>query len=327
MRMAQITKSGVRTPTSPSARYRHVERSLAGPSPNTDRGGDHSAGDLRLLARFDRAELLVPAPCQNESMSADHPEQDLASMFRSVGSDRSDTWRLIRSIAEAFWGPILAEHRISESEVDRAEERLGVELPLALREGYRLLGAHPFVSAQDRLLSPADLTLHDSALVRFRVENQGCADWACSLGPADPRVYIRNPGGSWQPDAGSVSQFFVHVVLSEILFTAPFAAGGPADDDRIARLEGAAHQLPVAPFLSWAGPDLPPRRFFGRSGALIAEDARTWIWVAAQTKQDLDDTTRDLPGDWTSLDAPLAPRPSAGRSDRQIPSHSKPISR
>ena len=231
-------------------------------------------------------------------MTLDDSQLDFAAAFESTGSGRSDRWQLVQSIAEAFWGPILPEHQVDDSELDKAEARLGIRLPPALREGYQLLGAHPNVSAQDHLLPPAEFTLQNSDLVRFRGENQGCADWACRVGQDDPPMSVRIAGGSWQPDAGPVSEFFVHMVLSEILLTARFADNGPADDERIARLEGAASWLPVAPFVFWPGPDLPSRRFFGGPGVLVGEDARTWIWVAALTQDRLDSTRNDLRGEW-----------------------------
>lgn len=259
----------------------------------------HLIPDSPVIDQIAQSQSLEP--CHHVPMSKDHSPLDIGALFDGLGPQRSDCWRLVESMAEAFWGPIRSDHGVQDSQLDEAESRLGIALPPALREGYRLLGHHPNMSAQDSLLRPAELELHGPDLVRFRVENQACADWACSIGQEDPPVHIRSATGIWELDAGSVSQFFVHMVLSEILMTARFYDNGPADDDRIERLEVAFHQLPVAPFVFWPGPDLPPRRFFGGLGILIAEDAETWIWAAALTQDLLNQTRRELPGEWNLL--------------------------
>ena len=226
---------------------------------------------------------------------AEEPVLDVARHVAPPPADRGERWALIATLAEAFWGPLTPGHQTADGELDDAEGRLGVRLPTALREGYRLLGAHPNVSAQDVLLPPLQLAIEDR-LLRFRVENQGCADWACTTGEDDdPAVSMRTAGSAWRRDAGTVSAFFLHIVMSEILTTAPFGDNGPLDTIRREALASSLQPLSLEPFLFWPEPDEEPRRFFGGRGVLAADDAGTWVWVAALSAGQLDAVRKEVP--------------------------------
>ncbi|WP_223184536.1 SMI1/KNR4 family protein [Streptomyces sp. CBMA152] len=86
-------------------------------------------------------------------------------------------WRFIQGFA-AHWADAL-EHGDGWTEADlvAAEERLGVRLPVAMREAYLLFGRRrDLTSNHDELLAPDELYVDDAgeALV-FRHENQGAA--------------------------------------------------------------------------------------------------------------------------------------------------------
>ena len=114
---------------------------------------------------------------------------------RMVG--RPDAWQFIRRYV-ATWGDALgADDGCPGHELDEVERRLGLTLPLAVREGYRLLGRRPdLTNLQDELLAPQRLRVEDDHVLVYRVENQGCAVWGVDLtDPAgdDPPGWFTGP--------------------------------------------------------------------------------------------------------------------------------------
>jgi hypothetical protein len=78
------------------------------------------------------------------------------------------------------------DHRLGELETrsepgppHAREDRVGVQFPLALREGYELFGRRDGLArTQDQLLPPPRLRLDDDDQVLiFRVENQSVTSW------------------------------------------------------------------------------------------------------------------------------------------------------
>ena len=87
-------------------------------------------------------------------------------------------WALVRDFAAAWTEPLADGAGTRAEELERAEERLGLTLPTALREAYSLLGArHDLTGNQDPLLRPSALFVHDAfeGVLVLRSENQGCA--------------------------------------------------------------------------------------------------------------------------------------------------------
>ncbi len=97
-----------------------------------------------------------------------------------------------RQIAEELYGDDLPKSGIPSSVMSDEEVRLGIPLPPALREYYEILGTFQRLNtAQDQLLSPAELIIADNVLV-FLNENQGVFAWGvrvCDLAEADPLVW------------------------------------------------------------------------------------------------------------------------------------------
>ncbi|MFI9161784.1 SMI1/KNR4 family protein [Kitasatospora aureofaciens] len=125
-----------------------------------------------------------------------------AAMAGTLRGGRGDAWALVRGFA-AYWGePLTPEDGFTEADLDAAEQRLGLRLPVALREAYRLFGRRAdLTSSQDVLLTPDELHLLDGALV-YRAENQGCAHWGVlldDLAQEDPPTVAR-------PDLADKSQ-------------------------------------------------------------------------------------------------------------------------
>lgn len=217
------------------------------------------------------------------------PERDFVAVVEeTAGSGPAGCWVAVEILAGAFWGPAEASHGVPDLELTATEEDLGFRLPATLREGYRRFGRLPLLSTQDRLLEPQQLRPRGDDQLVFRVENQACAWWSCSVNEGDdPPVHLWRDDTRSQVDAGTVSQFFVHMALSEIVLGARHVTDWGLDD-RIEPPESLLRPLPVAPFAWWPGADVSPRRFFGGVGLVVAVDPTPWLWAAATSGQKLD---------------------------------------
>ena len=105
---------------------------------------------------------------------------------------------------------------VPEESLERAEERLGLRLPLALREYYLALGALAELNqAHNRLLGPGKWFVDAGKLV-FLVENQAVVYWgveATDQPQADPPVFQgvnRQPEPiEWHPEHERCSEFLL----------------------------------------------------------------------------------------------------------------------
>ncbi|MFI9365764.1 SMI1/KNR4 family protein [Kitasatospora sp. NPDC053057] len=127
---------------------------------------------------------------------------DMPAAMAETLRGREGAWALVRGFA-AHWGePLTPQDGFTDAELDAAEQRLGLRLPTALREAYRLFGRRAdLTSSQDVLLTPDELYVLDGALV-YRAENQGSAHWGVlldDLAQADPPTVAR-------PDLADKSQ-------------------------------------------------------------------------------------------------------------------------
>lgn len=121
----------------------------------------------------------------------------------------------MRDFAAGWSAPLRDRSGTRAEELEQAEETLGRRLPVALREGYSLLGAtrHDLTGNQDPLLSPSELFVHDEfgGVLVFRSENQGCAFWGVrlrDLDQDDPPVFVQSRDG-WIPFLERVSLAWV----------------------------------------------------------------------------------------------------------------------
>ncbi len=203
-------------------------------------------------------------------------------------------WTAVELLAHAFWGPVEPGHGIPDAELAAAEREIGRPLPMALREGYRQFGRLPLLSTQDQLIDPERLAIGATGDLSFRVENQGCAWWSCSVEDGDdPTVLLRRDDSDTHVDAGSVSQFFVHMVLSELVLGARYVADL---GEWAVPPETLLQPLSVASFAWWPGSDLAPRRFLGGDGLILAADPTPWLWLAATSEHKLTELNAALAG-------------------------------
>jgi hypothetical protein len=82
---------------------------------------------------------------------------------------------------------------VREQRLVRAEKRLGLALPAALRDYYLLAGAAAENREHNLLFAPEELIVEEGRLM-FMEENQAVVTWGLPLGPgkrADPTVWQR----------------------------------------------------------------------------------------------------------------------------------------
>ena len=193
-----------------------------------------------------------------------------------------------------------------------AEQRIGAELPAALREAYLLFGRRSDLTArQDRLVPPHELALDESgSTVVFRVENQHCAAWGVALsdlGRADPPVYVQDRDGGWEPFLDRVSVACVEMVLSEVVI-----GRGQSGDmcelpvELIAAVESGYEQMAVPEYRLWADRGVMVR-WFSAPGKLLRLDGRgprCWLLAAGQTLADLEAIRAAIPAPWARVQRP-----------------------
>ncbi|MFJ4186549.1 SMI1/KNR4 family protein [Kitasatospora sp. NPDC089509] len=138
----------------------------------------------------------------NDENDENETDFDLRAAMATALGDRAGAWALVRGFA-AYWGePLGPRDGFTDAELDAAEQRLGLRLPPALREAYRLFGRRAdLTSCQDVLLTPDELHVLDGALV-YRAENQGCAHWGVLLDD----LALDDPPTVGRPDLADKSQ-------------------------------------------------------------------------------------------------------------------------
>jgi hypothetical protein len=88
---------------------------------------------------------------------------DAGQALRGGVGDRRQAWEFIRRFAAEWTTPLVPGDGVSRDAWRAAEDRIGAELPAALREAYLLFGRRPDLTArQDRLVPAHQLSLDES---------------------------------------------------------------------------------------------------------------------------------------------------------------------
>ncbi|WBP90608.1 SMI1/KNR4 family protein [Kitasatospora cathayae] len=210
---------------------------------------------------------------------------DMPAAMAETLRGREGAWALVRGFA-AHWGePLTPDDGFTDAELDAAEQRLGLRLPVALREAYRLFGRRAdLTSCQDVLLTPDELYVLDGALV-YRVENQACARWGVlldDLAQEDPPTVERldladKSQERWEPWEERFSTAAAVMAMSEKLM----------EDDGLSLFFEPDEELPDGLV------ELPAlgrgcRWFAGPEGLVLLVAADDYAFARARTEQALD---------------------------------------
>ncbi|MER7844089.1 SMI1/KNR4 family protein [Kitasatospora sp. NPDC096077] len=230
----------------------------------------------------------------NDENDENDTDFDLRAAMATALADRAGAWALVRGFA-AYWGePLGPRDGFTDAELDAAEQRLGLRLPPALREAYRLFGRRAdLTSCQDVLLTPDELHVLDGALV-YRAENQGCAHWGVLLDDLaldDPPTVGRpdladKSQERWEPWEERFSTAAAVMAMSEKLL----------EDDELTDFLESEAELPVTfGELPRFGRDC---RWYEGPDVLVQAVGDAWIAVRARTPEALDALREAVPGDW-----------------------------
>ena len=122
-----------------------------------------------------------------------------AQKFAARLAERKDRWSLLTDFVAEWYSPLQEDDGYSVKELDAAEQRLGLNLPLALREWYRLMGRRKdIVAMQNSLAAPEELEImEENGVLVFYCENQQVVKWGIqesALALADPPVWLDDSG-------------------------------------------------------------------------------------------------------------------------------------
>ena len=197
------------------------------------------------------------------------------------------------AVFRAFGRPLDARCAMSEATLAKAEARLGVRIPRALREYYAVAGREERFNLVDQRLLPPSRWEVDSKRLVFMEENQVVCIWGVSLrrfGSSDPPVSEGFPdgeGASWVPLKRTSSAFLMAMLHRQ-------AVCGGLPHVRF------GEEIPAATFKArfrkrdWTSyGKLKGEEYFSRPGQVIAlsregfRDGRWTISIAAGTRDGL----------------------------------------
>jgi len=230
-----------------------------------------------------------------------------------------DRWARLKEFIACWHRPLTVGDGIPLAELNKAESRLVLRLPSALREWYLLAGKREELNTiQDRLLPPSELEIVDDHLI-FYIENQSVVLWGIPLGDLelpDPSVQldiesiIERPDDNgdyspfqhyWIQENKTLSEFMLEMVIHQTLFTGVFSGNAPIDSITMRRVEMAFPDLGLP---AWHWPAYPTR-FFGNDEILLVTDGDTWLWVTARSYTALTNVAEQLDVQWEYLYDPL----------------------
>lgn len=228
-----------------------------------------------------------------------------AQQFAARLAKREDRWSLLTEFVAEWHTPLQEGDGYSAAELDAAEQRLGLKLPLALREWYGLAGKREdIVATCNFLASPDELEIMDeNNLLVFYCENQQVVEWSvqeADLALADPPVWLDNSGlhsTRQEPvrENDTLSEFALQMVVLETLFKPEVFEGyGKITPLTLRGLE--QHFIHLG-FPDWHWPAYPTR-FYGGDGVLIQMFENEALQVTAQSQAAFERVQTVLEIDW-----------------------------
>jgi cell wall assembly regulator SMI1 len=230
---------------------------------------------------------------------------EVAEALSGLG-DRVAAWRFIRDFAVAWATPISDGDGVSDEELAAAEARLGVRLPVAVREAYRLFGRRTdLTSVNGELWRPDELDYdRDSSVLIFRAAHQRVAYFGVSV--ADPaledpptvmyQTLLDKTQEAWVPFIARFSLACVDMVLWERVEAGEHADGRDQLDGEPASLVQGLTRLP---FPRYPG-DLDTCRWYARDDILLRDDDGAWVAICARTREALEMFRTRHPGRWVN---------------------------
>lgn len=175
---------------------------------------------------------------------------------------KHERWRRLAGFVRKWHRkPLGREDGCPEEELERAEERLGRPLPLALREWFLLVGRRPDVTdRRARSITPAELK------EEFVVYVDRPLEWSVRQLRADDPPVVLSVDGARPVEVAPLSRFLLMMALREAAVSSPVRWWGEAlgAPDAVAALRAA---YPALPLPEWI--ETTRARFHGDTDTLL----------------------------------------------------------
>jgi uncharacterized protein (TIGR02996 family) len=150
-------------------------------------------------------------------------------MFAALPKRREERWRLFEEFLEIWYRPRTRDDGFSDTQLLQAERKLGLPLPVSLREWYQLAGkSRGYWQRHDHLTSPSELSVDRATdCLIFYGENQWCAAWGfriSDLSQEDPPVF-RLDSGAPELQSEALTTFALRSVAYEACISWPNSGG------------------------------------------------------------------------------------------------------
>lgn len=177
---------------------------------------------------------------------------DSESLDIIIPEQRHLRWSLLSQLMSEWHQSLLPQSGgYAPAELLACEQRLGLTLPVALKEWYTSFGLCADVwNQQDHFLPPQEITIEQRVLI-FYVENQAVTSWGIEISDLhhqDPTVVMRDENHRWRPLI-PVSLFAIQMFLYTLQFTARALQHAQAQPDCLQRITRLLPQLPLPPFI------------------------------------------------------------------------------
>ena len=233
-----------------------------------------------------------------------------AEDFAARLSTRQDRWSLLKDFIAEWHRPLEDGDGYSAAEIDAAEQRLGLKLPVALRECYGLAGKFLEAFSVDPYaftpLNELGFEEDDREILWLFAETQAIVSWGIrqqDLTQDDPPVYSDNSYASAELllSNETFSEFALQAVVHQTTCFSEF--GGNASGEKNTANTVIANFQPLG-LPSWTWPS-QPAQLYGGDDVLIELDRDSagycWIWVAARTEDALHNAVKLFGLGWDYL--------------------------
>lgn len=233
-----------------------------------------------------------------------------AHEFAARLSTQQDRWSLLKDFIAEWHGPLEDGDGYPASELDAAEQRLGLKLPEALRELYRFAGKfiETFSVNPYAFTALSELNIEDDGeeILWLFAETQAIVDWGVrrqDLAQDDPPVYSDNSYASAELLLANktFSEFVLQVVVHQTACFTEIGGNASGKEDTANIVIANFQPLGLPP---WCWPS-DQAQFYGSDDVLIELDrdgkGYCWIWVAARSERALHDTVKLFGLGWEYL--------------------------
>lgn len=233
-----------------------------------------------------------------------------AQNFAARLSAQQDRWSLLKDFIAEWHGPLEDGDGYPASELDTAEQRLGLKLPTALRELYGFAGKFIEAFSVDpyafTALNELDFEEDDREMLWLFAETQADISWGIrreDLTQDDPSVYVDGikEHGARELSNATYSEFILQVVVYQTVSFHEFCGNASGKEDTAGIVKSNFHRLGLP---TWLYP-IYPTELYGGNDVLVELEGGgkdfCRLSVAARTETALRDAVKLFGLGWDAL--------------------------